>query len=344
MTRNREELNRREFIKKDVQLAAGAAVLGAGTAAGAIPAEKKISLTGAIPSRTFGRTGVELPILGMGGSGIVKIWGSPLTFEKNVELIRHAYEKGVRYYDTARGYMESEPIMGEGLRGVRGDVYLATKVDSTHPSEVRKSVEASMKALQTDYLDCIQIHGTPGIEQMSVKQAMKIHGELVKLKDEGITRFIGLTGHHYFDKLYALISTGGFDQCMLAYGYFRKGMTRILDHRMLELREMCLAKAHELNMGIVSMKVMGWVLGHGSGNIVPKFDPKGLRQLPAAGIRWVLDDDRVHILNIGMSRKSDVDQNVQTVAGPTALTDEDRMLLASFAAKAYQHPNFRWKR
>ncbi|MEE8400401.1 MAG: aldo/keto reductase [Desulfobacterales bacterium] len=341
MSKDRKELNRREFIRKGAQLAAGAAVLGAGIVDGSVPRDKQIPLTDAIPTRTFGKTGVELPALAMGGSGIVKIWGSTLSHEDNVALIRYAYKKGVRYFDTAGNYMESEPIMGEGLKGIRDKVYLATKVETTDPSQVRRAVEASLKKLQTDYLDCIQIHGTPGIEQMSVKQAMAIHAELVKLRDEGITRFVGMTAHHYFDKAYELISTGGFDQCMLAYGYFRKGMIRILDHRMLELREMCLTKAHELDMGILSMKVMGWVLGRQAKRFVPEFDPKGLRQLPAAAIRWVRHDSRIHLLCIGMSDKSDVDRNVLALTHPPALTSADRAVLASFAVKAYQHPDFK---
>jgi predicted aldo/keto reductase-like oxidoreductase len=347
MTKDRKELNRREFIKRGAQLAAGAATLGAAISDGSVSENKQIPLTDAIPTRAFGRTGLELPVLAMGGSGIVKVWGSKLSFEDNVALIRYAYEKGVRYFDTAGNYMESEPIMGQGLKGIRDKVYLATKVETTDPRQVRRAVESSLKKLQTDYLDCIQIHGTPGIEQMSVKRAMEIHAELIKLRDEGITRFIGFTAHHYFDKAYKLISTGGFDQCMLAYGYFRKGMTRILDQTMLELREMCLSKAHELGMGIVSMKVMGWVLGRQAKTYVPEFDPKGLRQLPASAVRWVRNDNRIHLLCIGMSEKSDVDQNVQALIDPPALTTEDRSLLASFAAKAYQHPSFTkpwWKR
>ncbi len=341
MGKDKDVLNRREFIKKGAQLAAGVAVLSAGAADGAVPENKQIPLSDTLPSRVFGRTGVKLPILAMGGAGIVKVWGSKLSFGDNVKLVRYAYEKGLRYFDTAGNYMESEPIMGEGLKGIRDKVYLTTKVETTKPGQVRKAVEASLKKLQTDYLDCIQIHGTPGVEYMSVQQAMKIHAELVRLRDEGVTRFIGFSAHHYFDKAYELISTGGFDQCMLAYGYFKKGMVRILDNRMLELREMCLTKAHEIGMGVVSMKVLGGILGHQAGYIVPGFDPKGLKRLPAAGIRWVLNDDRVDMLCIGVAQKSDVDQNVATVSAPTALTPGDRMLLASFSAKAYRHPNLR---
>ena len=302
--------------------------------------DKSVSLTGAIPTRVLGRTGLELPVLAMGGVPITRAWGSRLSFEDNVALVRYAYDAGVRYFDTAGNYMESESIIGQGLQGVRDDVFLTTKVETYDPGQVRKAIDASLTKLQTGYLDCIQIHGTPGIEQMSIKQSMGIHAELVKLRDEGITRFIGLTAHGYFDKVFELISTGGFDQCMLAYGYFKKGDKQMLDYRMLELREVCLAKAHELGMGIVAMKVMGWVLGRGAGRLVPDFDPEGLYKLPACAIRWVRRDIRVHLLCIGMSVKSDVDDNVRILADPAGLSLEDRMLLASFTAEAYRLPNY----
>jgi len=278
----------------------------------------------------------------MGGVAITKYWGSPLSFEDNVGLVRYAYDRGVRYFDTAGNYMESEDIIGRGLNGVRDNVFLTTKVETYEPNQVRKAIDASLRKLQTDYLDCIQIHGTPGIEQMTIKQTMDIHRELVNLREEGITRFIGFSAHGYFDKIYELISTGGFDQCMLAYGYFKKGDKQMLDYRMLEWREMCLTKAHELGMGVVAMKVMGWVLGsRQAGRLVPGFDPEALRSLPACAIRWVRRDSRVHLMCIGMSVKSDVDHNIQILSEPSDLSMEDRMALASFTAKAYELPNYR---
>jgi len=118
----------------------------------------------------------------------------------------------------------------------------------------------------------ILIHGTPGLEQMSVKEAMKVHGELVKLRDEGAVRFIGFSAHSYFDKALALIESGGFDLCMLSYGYIPRGYNQIWTARMTELRNACVAKAHELGMGIVAMKVVGGgVLGAWAGYVVPGF-------------------------------------------------------------------------
>ena len=128
---------------------------------------------------------------------------------------------------------------------------------------------------------------------MSVEQAMKIHAELVKLRDERITRFVGFSAHGYFDKVLALISSGGFDQCMLSHGYIPRGYDQIWTARMTTLRDACVAKAHELGMGIVAMKVVGaGLLGAWSGHVVPGFDKQRLRQLPGAAIRHVLQDQR----------------------------------------------------
>ena len=89
------------------------------------------------------------------------------------------------------------------------------------------------------------------------------------------------------------------------------------------------------------MKVMGWVLSsRQAAGIVPGFDPEGLRSLPASAIRWVRSDSRVHLMCIGMSLKSDVDDNVRILSEPPRLTTADRMILSSFSAKAYERPNY----
>jgi hypothetical protein len=215
-------------------------------------------------------------------------------------------------------------------------VCLVTKVETTQPEKVRKSVESSLKALQTDHLDIILIHGTPGLEQMSVEQAMKIHAVLVKLRDERVARFVGFSAHGYFDKALALISSGGFDLCMLSYGYIPRGYNQVFSARMVKLRDACVAKAHELGMGIVAMKVIAaGMLGAWSGYIVPGFDKQRLKGLPAAAIRYVLRDERIHILNIGMRLKKEIDANLKILSGDGAYTPEDRALLAEFSAKLH---------
>jgi predicted aldo/keto reductase-like oxidoreductase len=171
---------------------------------------------------------------------------------------------------------------------------------------------------------------------MSVEQAMKIHGELVKLRDERIVRFIGFSAHSYFDKALALIVSGGFDLCMLSYGYIPRGYNQVFSARMTELRNACVAKAHEVGMGIVAMKVVGaGMLGAWSGYVVPGFDQERLKRLPAAAIRHVMQDERVHLLAIGMRLKEEVEANLKTLSSDVTYTLEDRALLAEFTAKVY---------
>jgi len=172
MNRANEELGRREFLRRATQAAAAGAV-SAGIASGALPEEQKIDLADTIPTRVFGKTKVKLPILGYGGAALPRIWGNFLAFEDRVKLVRYAYDRGVRYFDTAGNYMESQAILGEASKDVRDNVYLVSKVETTAPGRVRMAVEKSLKELQTDYLDAILIHGTPGLEQMTVDRAIQ---------------------------------------------------------------------------------------------------------------------------------------------------------------------------
>lgn len=87
-------------------------------------------------------------------------------------------------------------------------------------------LEKSLKELNTSHVDCVQIH-SPAIERVGFDGAMKLHAELVKLRDEKMLRYIGLTTHVAFEDVHRMIGTGGFDQVLLAYGYFRKGMDTI---------------------------------------------------------------------------------------------------------------------
>jgi len=313
--------------------------LVAGAASAAAPKDKKPALSVTIPARVLGKTGCKLPILGYGGATLPKKWGNPHSTEHRVKSVRYAYDRGVRCFDTAGSYMESQSIMGEALKDVRKNIFVITKVETTVPGEIRGAVDKSLKELGTDHVDAILIHGTPGVDRMTFKQAMKIHGELVRLRDQRITRFVGLSAHAYYDKALPLISSGGFDLCMLSYGYIPRGDHQVYSARMTELRNACLAKAHEHRMAIIAMKVLGaGMLGAWSGRLVPKFDKKRLEKLPGAAIRFVLDDKRIHHMVIGMRLKDEVAANVKTLCGDVTYCPEDRALLTEFCAKAYDTP------
>ena len=100
-----DQLDRREFLKKATQAATVA--VSAGIASAATPGETKGEAAETIPVRALGKTGLKLPILGFGGAALPTAWLNPLSREERVNLVRYAYDRGVRYFDTSPVYMES---------------------------------------------------------------------------------------------------------------------------------------------------------------------------------------------------------------------------------------------
>lgn len=335
-------MNRRNFLKTGA--AAGSLLaLGGSAARAALPVDKRITLAGKIPETVFGRTGHRLPVFGHGGSAMIqqdiaKYGLELISIEERIKMVRHGYDQGIRYFDTARIYGESEGIMGEALKDVRDDVFLASKAMVATVDKIRPSVEQSLVELKTDYVDSMQIHG-PIIERIGYDGCMPLFEELAKLRDEGLIRFIGITGHSRFEEMYKLIASGNFDTVLIEFGYFKKGYNTRHSDVSVEWRDACVSKAHELNMGVVAMKVMSaMIFSHNSAKIAPDFDPERRAKLPAAAIRYVLSDPRVNILNLGISFPKDIDANLEILTGDLTFTNDDRLLLAEFSAIAYQHP------
>jgi predicted aldo/keto reductase-like oxidoreductase len=340
MAHELNDIDRRGFLKAGLG-AAAASTLVAETTLGQGATGKTITSDLKIPVRTFGKTGYSFPVLGHGGSAMMEReyayygFDDPPPFDVRVKMVRDAFDKGIRYFDNARIYQESESVMGEALHDVADQIYLASKVLVSDPAEVRPSVEKSLETLKIDRIDCIQIHG-PSIERLKYEGAMRLHEELVKLRDEGLIQFVGLTGHNAFDEMYKMIASGGFDQVLIEYGYFRKGYNTRHSDTSMEWREACVAEAHKREMGIVAMKVLGaWIFNHNAPKVVPDYDPEAYAKLPVACIRWVMQDPRICVLNMGVSYPGDIDRNIEILQGDLAYSNDDRMLLADYAARAY---------
>jgi predicted aldo/keto reductase-like oxidoreductase len=344
MSNEHTGLNRRDFLRTGAYAAAGAMAANSLAAqnAGAISA-KEISSPSKLPTRAFGKTGHTLPIFGHGGSAMIEgdahLYGvTCLPTDERIAMVRKAYDMGIRYFDTARIYQDSENVMGEALADVRDDVFIATKAMVFKPEDTRPSVEASLEALGMDHVDSMQIHG-PVWERLGYDGAMQIHEELVKMKEEGLFTFIGLSGHTKFEEMTKGIATGGFDTLLIERGYVHKGFNTRHSNQTLARREQCIAKAAELNMGVVAMKCLSAnVYSHNAKNVAPDYPDAKLKKLPGASLRYVLSDPRVHVLNIGISMPSDLEENLATLTGDLTYTNEDRMLLAEVAEKAYEYP------
>jgi aryl-alcohol dehydrogenase-like predicted oxidoreductase len=162
-----------------------------GLAASTRPAAAK---AGDIPTRTFGKTGEKLTIIGQAGGRLDLV-----SFDEAKAVVRRAVELGINYFDNARGYGNgrSEEIFGAVLPEFRKSVFITTKSVKRMRKEAEEDLHASLKALKTDYLDLWQIHSVSEMED-----AEKIFGPggaieaFEAAKKSGKCRFIGFTGHH----------------------------------------------------------------------------------------------------------------------------------------------------
>lgn len=150
--------------------------------------------------RPFGDTGMYVSEIGLGAWQLANPdWGVDDRSEA-LRIIQKSLEAGCNFFDTAPGYGRgrSEELLGEGLKSVRGDVIICTKFGHTaegvtdfSTNAIRSSVEASMRRLQTDYLDIVLIHNPPR-ELMDGRVASQ-YEEFEKLKAEGKIREYGVS-------------------------------------------------------------------------------------------------------------------------------------------------------
>ena len=133
----KDKLGRREFLKRATQAAAVAAV-STGAACGAMPEKKRSMPTMRFQPACSERPG-ETADPGLRRRRAAQGLGQSAFAEDRVKLVRYAYDRGVRYFDTAGNYMESQAILGEALKGVRRQVFLAHKVEDDQAGKIRES-------------------------------------------------------------------------------------------------------------------------------------------------------------------------------------------------------------
>jgi predicted aldo/keto reductase-like oxidoreductase len=148
----------------------------------------------ALPKRRLGRKGVEVSILGLGGEGILRTYGH----EKEANrLIRRAIDAGITYFESARAYSESEQYYGLALREQRKHIFLASKSHARTREGAMKYLQDTLRNMKTEYLDLWQVHDVRTVQDIS--EIFAKDGALeafIHAKEKGMTRFIGLTGHH----------------------------------------------------------------------------------------------------------------------------------------------------
>lgn len=288
-----DRLSRRQFL-------AGA------TAATAFAASTD---TKPLPTRPLGKTGAKVSLLAMGCGS--RLWSAYQTQEEGVAALNLALDLGVRYLDTAQNYGngKSETWVGEVLKTRRKEVFVATKIGARDPDEALRLVERSLKNLQTDRIDLIHIHTLSTAEDLAKIEAKGgVLEALYKLRDQKVTRFIGITSHYDPTVLKTALERHDFDCTQMALNAGLQGFTSGGGGNMkpnpaiqTSFELVALPVARQKNLGILAMKVMGQeaLIGDGSG----KGEPQKLMQ-------YALSLPGIAAAVVGMPKVEFIRQNI----------------------------------
>lgn len=198
-----------------------------------------------IPKRMLGKTGLTVTQLGLGGESLLSMDGKE---DEALAYVAEALKLGIDYFDTAPIYKPSEERLGKILPTFRNQVTLASKThDRTRDGSLR-ILEKSLKKLNTDYLDIWQIHHIDHMDE--VEQIFAPGGAMEALqeaRDQGMVRFLGITGHYDPTPLVETLRRFDFDTILT--------VANAADVHQHSFIKKVLPVALSQNLGIIGMKV-----------------------------------------------------------------------------------------
>jgi len=305
----------------------------------------------AINYRTLGRTGLQVSEIGLGTVELGLDYGVPVAGEhlrppedEAARLLNRALDLGVTFIDTARAYGASEEVIGRALKGRRHEFVLATKLapiadegqsDRKLREQVAASLADSLRLLQTDVIDLLQLHHAP----VEVVERGRVLAAVREAQRAGIVRFIGASTYGEEAAL-RVLDDGGYDTLQVAYN---------LADRTLE--ERVLPRAQQEGVGIIVRSVLlRGVLTHRAALLPDSLaelraaiarlgelaEGAGLT-LPQMAYRYVLANPAVACALVGTARSAELEAAVEfarqgalppgLVAGIRRVTVSDRALL-----------------
>lgn len=295
-------INRRNFL---TSLSSSVVGLSLFKNAKAIPKEMALAQKGSSPFTVkkynpLGKTGLKVSDVSCGAISLF-----------NPNVLRYAYECGVNYFDTAESYLrtKSESFIGQALKDVRDKVIITTKHGIRPRQKIEreaiiKRVEASLKRLQTDYVDIAMIHG---VDDLKLFENEEIQAAYSQLRKEGKIRFTGFSTHNVEFTLKQAL-TNDFAQVILF----------VYNHMQGEKFEPHIKNARQKGIGTVAMKVFA---GGMQGNL--KDLVKEEVSYPQAAIRWVLRNPSIDCCIVTLSSYSHVEEYVAASGKPLQRADLD---------------------
>lgn len=214
-----------------------------------------------LPTRVLGRTGRRVSILAMGCGSRFLMYKDE---DKALEALKRALDLGITYLDTAYSYGRglSEERVGKVMPARRKEVFLATKVPDRKGDEALRTIEGSLKRLRVDQVDLIHIHSLTGNDDLTAIEAKDgVLQALYKLRDQKVTRFIGITSHTDPEVLRTALERHDFDCTQMALNAALVGMTSgrggmVVNRDMkVSFEGVALPVAVRKNLGVIAMKV-----------------------------------------------------------------------------------------
>jgi len=189
----------------------------------------------------LGKSGLKVTELGFGGIPIMRV-----NIDEAKLIIEHCFELGIRFFDTAHMYGDSEEKLGEALEPFRDQVVIATKVWAKEGKGAAEQLDMSLDRLRTNWIDLIQCHNISSQEDLEkVMGPGGAYEVLAKAKAEGRVRAIGFSSHNP-DIAVKGCNTGRFATVQFPFNF--------IEHDPLEK---VFPTALEQGMGIICMKPLG---------------------------------------------------------------------------------------
>lgn len=242
--------------------------------------------------RILGKTGLEVSVIGFGGIPVQR-----LPMRQARRLVRECIDRGINFFDTAKGYGDSEVKIGEGVKGRRDACVLATKSPCRTADEALSHVKKALRGLKTDFIDVYQIHNvSKSFELEKILSAGGALEGLIQMRREGKIKHIGITGHNPELLQKAVQGTDEFETVQFPFNMVED------EEDKFSLIEM----AKNLQVGSIVMKPL-------AGGVIPE---------PELSLRWILQQG-VDTTVPGMILSSEVKENVVVGQNPEPLCSEE---------------------
>lgn len=185
----------------------------------------------------LGRTGLMVARSSFGALPIQRV-----SFDEAKKLLLKAYDNEINFFDTARGYTDSEEKIGYALSEVRKDIIIATKTFSQDKKTLFEHLETSLKNMKTDYVDILQLHNPAQLPDPNDPDST--YAGLLEAQKKGMIRFIGITNHRIKTAMEA-VASGLYDTMQFP-------LSSLSSEADLELIEECI----KYDVGLIAMKAM----------------------------------------------------------------------------------------